>query len=151
MLKWLEGKGKFQVQLENGFLVAAAPENVIREPTRGAEGREAGLHRKDKSIQKRRLRKLRRIKRAGASWVKRSPTLETLGNKKQNKQIRTLARVLRTSDPKRRTKIINNNNCGKTEGVVCTETCNEPRNLHQYETGENEIKHSGHKAGQHEG
>ena len=41
VLKWLEGKGKFQVQLENGFLVAAAPENVIREPTRGAEGREA--------------------------------------------------------------------------------------------------------------
>ena len=38
MLKWLEGKGKFQVQLENGFLVAVAPENVIREPTRGAEG-----------------------------------------------------------------------------------------------------------------
>ena len=34
VLKWLEGKGKFQVQLENGFLVAVAPENVIREPTR---------------------------------------------------------------------------------------------------------------------
>jgi hypothetical protein len=30
VLKWLEGKGKFQVQLENGFLVAVAPENVIR-------------------------------------------------------------------------------------------------------------------------
>ena len=43
VLKWLESKGKFQVQLENGFLVAVAPENVIREPTRGAEGREAGL------------------------------------------------------------------------------------------------------------
>ena len=50
VLKWLEGKGKFQVQLENGFLVAVAPENVIREPTRGEEGREAGLQRKEKSI-----------------------------------------------------------------------------------------------------
>ena len=58
VLKWLEGKGKFQVQLENGFLVAVAPENVIREPTRGAEGREAGLKRKEKSIQERRLRKI---------------------------------------------------------------------------------------------
>ena len=26
VLKWLEGKGKFQVQLENGLLVAVAPE-----------------------------------------------------------------------------------------------------------------------------
>ena len=67
MLKWLEGKGKFQVQLENGFLVGVAPENLIREPTRGAEGREAGLQRKEKSIQERRLRKTSRIKRAGAS------------------------------------------------------------------------------------
>ena len=121
VLKWLEGKGKFQVQLENGFLVAVAPENVIREPTRGAEGREAGLQRKEKSIQERRLRKISRIKRAGASWVKRSPTQEISGmrNKKQkaSRQTRTGARVLRTSDPKIRTKIKYNNNGGKTEGV----------------------------------
>ena len=108
VLKWLEGKGKFQVQLENGFLVAVAPENVIREPTRGAEGREAGLQRKEKSIQERRLRKISRIKRAGASWVKRSPTQEISGmrNKKQkaSRQTRTAARVLRTSDPKIRKK-----------------------------------------------
>ena len=123
VLKWLEGKGKFQVQLENGFLVAVAPENVIREPTRGAEGREAGLQRKEKSIQERRLRKISRIKRAGASWVKRPPTQEISGmrNKKQkaSRQTRTGARVLRTSDPKIRTKIKYNNNGGKTEGVEC--------------------------------
>ena len=121
VLKWLEGKGKFQVQLENGFLVGVAPENVIREPTRGAEGREAGLQRKEKSIQERRLRKTSRIKRAGASWVKGSPTQEISGmrNKKQkaSRQTRTAARVLRTSDPKIRTKIKYNNNGGKTEGV----------------------------------
>ena len=57
VLKWLEGKGKFQVQLENGLLVAVAPEHVIREATKGAEGREAGLQRKDKVIKKRRLKK----------------------------------------------------------------------------------------------
>ena len=95
---------------------------MIREPTRGAEGREAGLQRKAKSIQKRRLRKSSRIKRAGASWVKRSPTQETLGTsskkQRQNKQIRTLARVLRTSAPKRRIKSKHNNNGGKTEGVM---------------------------------
>ena len=50
--------------------VAVAPEQVIREPTKGAEGRDAGLQRKEKSIQKRRLRKLSptQIKRAGAYW-----------------------------------------------------------------------------------
>ena len=121
MLKWLEGKGKFQVQLENGFLVGVAPENVIREPTRGAEGREAGLQRKEKSIQERRLSKISRIKRAGAAWVKRSTTQEISGmrNKKQkaSRQTRTAARVLRTSDPKIRTKIKYKNNGGKTEGV----------------------------------
>jgi hypothetical protein len=44
---------------------------------------------------------------------------ETAEDKKQrqNKQVRTLARVLRTSDPKIRTKIKYNNNGGKTEGV----------------------------------
>ncbi len=65
MLKWLEGKGKFQVQLENGLLLAVAPENVILELTGGAEGRDTGLQRKGNSIQKRRLRKLSRLKRAG--------------------------------------------------------------------------------------
>ena len=41
-------------------------------------------------------------------------------NKKQkaSRQTRTAARVLRTSDPKIRTKIKYNNNGGKTEGVV---------------------------------
>ena len=36
-------KGKFQVKLVNGLLLAAAPgpEHAIREPTRGVEGREA--------------------------------------------------------------------------------------------------------------
>ena len=88
----------------------------------GAEGREVGFQRKGKSIHKRRLRKLSRLKREGVYWVKRSPTQETVGtrNKKQrqNKQIRTLARVLRTSDSKRRTKIKHNNNGGETEGDI---------------------------------
>ena len=39
LLRWLEDKGKYQVQLENGIhvLLAVAPENAIREETRGAE------------------------------------------------------------------------------------------------------------------
>ena len=61
VVRWLEEKGKFQVQLENGRLVAVAPEHAIREATRGAEGREAGLQTKDKSIKKRRLKKISRL------------------------------------------------------------------------------------------
>ena len=80
MLKWLEGKGKFQVQLENGLIVAVAPKNAIRAPTRGAEGSEAGLQRKDKLIKKRRLKEISRLKRAGEYWKKEgSPTQETPG------------------------------------------------------------------------
>ena len=81
-----------------------------REATRGAQGWAAGLQRKEKAIQKRRLRKLSRIKRAGEYWEKRSPTQETSGasnnKERRNKQIRISARVIRTSDPKLRIKII---------------------------------------------
>ncbi len=45
--------------------VADALAHAPREATRGAEGWAAGLQRKEKAIQKRRLRKLSRIKRAG--------------------------------------------------------------------------------------
>ena len=46
-MTWLEDEGKVQVQLEDGRLVAVAdPQNVIREATRGAEGKDAGLQRK---------------------------------------------------------------------------------------------------------
>ncbi len=64
---------------------AVAPEQVIREPTRGAEGRGAGLQRKENSIQKRRLRKLSRIKRAGAHWKEGSLTQETSDTSNKNK------------------------------------------------------------------
>ena len=101
--------------------VADALAHVPRELTRGAEGKEAGLQKKEKAIQKRRLRKISRLKRAGEYWIEGSLTQENSDtrNKKQrqHKQVRTLARVLGTSDPKLRTKIKYNNNGGKTEGV----------------------------------
>ena len=79
------------------------------------------MQKKEKAIQKRRLRKISRLKRAGEYWIEGSLTQENSDtrNKKQrqHKQVRTLARVLRTSDPKLRTKIKYNNNGGKTEGV----------------------------------
>ena len=90
--------------------VANVLAHAQREATRGAEGWAAGLQRKEKAIQKRRLRKLSRIKRAGEYWGKRSPTQETSGasnnKERHNKQIRISARVIRTSDPKLRIKII---------------------------------------------
>ena len=78
VLKWLEGKGKFQVQLESGLLLAVAPEHLIQEPTKGAEGREAGWQTKVKLTQKGRLRKLSRMKRAKAYEKKRSSTQERI-------------------------------------------------------------------------
>ena len=59
---------------------------------------------------------------AGEYWKEGSTTQVTSGasNDKErhnNRQIRTSARDLRTSDPKLRTKIKYNNNGGKTEGV----------------------------------
>ena len=51
--------------LEGTLPVADAIAHAPREATRGAEGWAAGLQRKEKAIQKRRLRKLSRIKRAG--------------------------------------------------------------------------------------
>ena len=97
VLRWLEDQGKVQVQLEDGRLAVADPQNVIREATRGAEGRESELQRKDKMIKKRTLKEISRIKRAGAHWKNRMPLQETLGtrNKKQkaSRQIRTAARV----------------------------------------------------------
>ena len=101
--------------------VAVAPEHAIREPTRGAEGRAAGLQRKDKLIKKRRLKKISRLKRAGGYWKAGSPT-SGASNKKErhNKQITTLTRVIRTFDPKIHTKIIQHNNNGKNEGPPIT-------------------------------
>ena len=100
--------------------------HMLLERRQGAQRvtRQAGLQRKEKAIQKRRLRKLSRIKRAGEYWGKGSSKQETsdTSNKKQrkNKQVRTLARVIGTSDPKIRTKIKHNNNGGKTEGVMAS-------------------------------
>ena len=97
-MRWLEDEGKVQAQLEDGRLVAVAdPQNVIREATRGAEGREAEFQRKDKMIKKRMLKEISRIKRAGGYWKKGSPKQEISGmrNKKQiaSRQTRTAARV----------------------------------------------------------
>ena len=90
--------------------VANVLAHAHREASRGAEGWATGLQRKEKAIQKRRLRKLSRIKRAGEYWEKRSPTQETSGasnNKERHKkQIRISARVIRTSDPRLRTQKI---------------------------------------------
>jgi len=120
VLKWLEGKGKFQVQLESGLLLAVAPEHLIQEPTEGAEGREAGWQTKVKLTQKRRLRKLSRMKRAKAYEKKRSSTQETLGTINQETETKHEDFSKSTKDirPPQTYKNHNNNNGGKTEGVV---------------------------------
>ncbi len=75
ILKRLEDEVKLQVQLEDGRLqvLAVDPQHAIRE-SRGAEGKDAGIQRKEKSIQKRGLKKLSRLKQAGAYSKKRIPT-----------------------------------------------------------------------------
>ena len=98
--------------LVNTLPVADTLAHAPREATRGAGGWAAGQQRKEKAIQKRRRRKLSRIKRAGEYWKEESTIQATSGanNDKErhnNKEIRTLlARELRTSDPKLRTQKI---------------------------------------------
>ena len=117
LLRWLEEEGKLQVLHEDGRLIAVEPENVIREETRGAVGKEVGTQRDEKILQKKRLRNISRIKRAGAHWKKRFPAQDTTDvsgrtQPRENKTSGKLARVLRTSELKR-TKINNNNNNGR--------------------------------------
>ena len=115
-MRWLKDKFKFQVLLEDGLLVAVAPENTIREETRGAEGKERGMQRKEQLIKKRMIRKISRLKRAREYWEKRSQIQTNPGTSNQretqNKETRTIARVLRTFEPKTRTTINHNNNNG---------------------------------------
>ena len=106
-MRWLDDEGKAQVQLEDGRLVAVAdPQNVIREPTRGA-----GVQRKNKR------KEISRIKRAGG---RKGPPKQEIQKVKQKRgrQTRTAASVPRTPDPKIhvRTKIMKNNNNGRNKG-----------------------------------
>ena len=73
-----------------------------------------GMERKRLKKEKKIQRKMKGIERARQAWAQK---LRDDIKQRQHKQVRTLERVLRTSDPKLRTKIKYNNNCGKTEGV----------------------------------
>ena len=73
----------------------------------------------------RRILEERRVPDSGDFRHEQQKTKE---NKQVSVTVRTLARVLRTSDPKLRTKIKYNNNFGKTEGVGQRDLCNEHQN-----------------------
>jgi hypothetical protein len=85
VLRWLKDKGKFQVQLEDGILLAVAPENAIRQETKGAEGKEGGNKRKEKRKEKMRRRKVSRLKRARVYWENRFQTQATPCTSKHRK------------------------------------------------------------------
>ena len=80
--------------------------------TKGAEGKVMGMERKRLKTEKKIQRKMKGIERARQAWAQK---LRDDIKQRQHKQVRTLERVLRTSDPKIRTKIKYNNNGGKTE------------------------------------
>jgi hypothetical protein len=62
--------GRYPVKLGNGTVLSVKEENMIREGTRGAEGKNKGTERKDLELQRRRQRKLKKIRSAKTHWVK---------------------------------------------------------------------------------
>jgi hypothetical protein len=71
--------------------------------TKGAEGKVMGMERKRLKTEKKIQRKRKGIERARQAWAQK---LRDGIIQRQHKQVRTLARVLRTSDPKLRTQKI---------------------------------------------
>ena len=121
--KLQDTEDRYQVKLENGRILSVKDKNLRPDraiPIRGATGSKEGMMKKEKAMQKKQRRKINRIKKALVYWKKRALIQGTSSPSKQSRQIRTSARVPRISDPKRRTKLKhnNNNNGGKTEGVM---------------------------------
>ena len=112
-MRWLKDKGKFQVQLEDGLLLAVAPENAIRQETKGAKGKEGGMKRKEKLKDKRRRRRISRLKRARDYWENRFQTQATPCTSKHRVQEPTgSVKVPRTVQLS--TKSIKSSRAGKT-------------------------------------
>ena len=62
--------GRYSVKLGNGSVPLVKEENMIREGTRGAEGKHKGNERKVLDQQRRRLRQLKKIRSAKTHWKK---------------------------------------------------------------------------------
>ena len=62
--------GRYPVKLGNGTVLLVKEGNMIREGTRGAEGKTKGTERKDFELKRRRQRKLKKISKATAHWGK---------------------------------------------------------------------------------
>ena len=62
--------GQFPVKLENGKMLLIKEENMIREGTRGAEGKNKGIERKEFERAKRRKRQKMKSLRSQARWAK---------------------------------------------------------------------------------
>ena len=62
--------GRYPVKLGNGTLISVKEENMIREGTRGAEGKNKGNERKELELKRRRQRKLKKILSAKTHWKK---------------------------------------------------------------------------------
>ena len=104
--KLQDTEDRYQVKLENGRILSVEHKNVRPDraiPIRGATGRKEGMMNKEKAMQKKQRRKMNRIEKALVYWKKRALIQGKSSPSKQSRQIRTSARGLRTSDPKRRT------------------------------------------------
>ena len=62
--------GRYPVKLGNGTLLSVKEENMIREGTRGAEGKYKGNERKEFDQHRRRLRQIKKIRSAKTHWKK---------------------------------------------------------------------------------
>ena len=62
--------GRYPVKLGNGTLLSVKEENMIREGTKGVEGKHKGNERKDLDQKRRRQRKLKKTRSAKTHWKK---------------------------------------------------------------------------------
>ena len=62
--------GRYPAKLGNGTVLSVKEENMIREGTRGAEGKNKGTERKDFELKRRRQKKLKKIRKAKTHWGK---------------------------------------------------------------------------------
>ena len=114
--------GRYPVKLGNGTLISVKEENMIREGTRGAEGKHKGNERKKLDQQRGRQRKLKKTRSSKTHWKKNK------ANKPHSRQghikdiIATCRNVLELPSARELRKIICSQRNSKRE--IRTGVCN---------------------------
>ena len=83
VMKKRRDTGHYPVKLGNGTMLSVKAENMIREGTKGAEGKNKGNERKELELKRRCQRKLKEIRSAHTHWMKDTAQNPTPGRDKK--------------------------------------------------------------------